>query len=354
MASHLAVIGAAVGLGSVWRFPYLAGMYGGGAFVAAFFLACAFIATPLLAAELLVGRATHRNPVDAAGVFAEDSPGGRRWNAIGVLGTLAAFLINSYYVVIAGWVLRYLWLCGPGALEGLSGPQLTAVFRSFMANPIAMGTWQVAFLLLAALISAAGLRRGIEAANRIRAPAFLLLMLILVAYACMIGDVARGLRFALWPNWSRLSAAGVLAAIGQAFFATGVGMAMMIAYCAYVPRSVSLLRSALTISGSILLVSLLATLIIFPLVFRYGVDPAQGPELVFQVLPALFAEMPAGRLVGSLLFFAPRIGDPHSNSGRDGTGGVVARGAPFYAPRRRLDDGVGHLGHGDRLSVVVQ
>lgn len=302
LASHLAVVCAAVGLGSIWRFPYLAGLYGGGAFVAVFVLACFLIATPLLVAEFILGRATLRNPPQAPGQFAKGYPGGRRWNAIGILGTVATLLISSYYTVIAGWVLRYLWMSGSGALGSMTRLQISAVFQSFLADPISMGTCHLSFVALAGLISAGGLRRGIEVANRIRAPAFLVLMLFLVVYACTVGETAHAMWFALWPDFSRLSAVGVLAAIGQAFYATGVGMAMMIAYGSYMPRGVSLAKSAAWICGSIITVSLLATMIVFPLVFRYGMNPAQGPELVFEVMPALFAEMPAGRVVGTLFF----------------------------------------------------
>jgi NSS family neurotransmitter:Na+ symporter len=155
---------------------------------------------------------------------------------------------------------------------------------------------------LVGAISARGVNRGIELANKIRAPSLLILLLILDAYALAAGDVSRGLAFAFAPDFGKLSAGVVLAAIGQAFFATGVGMAMMLAYGAYVPRGASLVRAALVISGSIVLVSVLATLMIFPLVYRYDLNPAQGAELVFNVLPIAFSEMPGGRVVGTLFF----------------------------------------------------
>jgi NSS family neurotransmitter:Na+ symporter len=156
--------------------------------------------------------------------------------------------------------------------------------------------------LLVALVSARGLNRGIEAANRIRGPGLLILLLILVAYSLATGNTERGLQFAFRPDFSALNAQVVLSAIGQAFYATGVGQAMMIAYGAYIPQGTSLVRTAFTICGSILLVSLLSTLIIFPMVFAYGLNPAQGSQLVFEVLPRVFTEMPAGRLIGTLFF----------------------------------------------------
>jgi NSS family neurotransmitter:Na+ symporter len=301
-AFYLAAVGAAVGLGSIWRFPYLTGANGGSAFVFVFILACLAIATPLLVAEFIIGRRSRRSPPEAAGEVAASFGRSRGWNAIGVLGTLATFLIMSYYTVIAGWVLAYAWKCASGELNGLARPAVAAHFREFLSSPLRVGAWHLAFIALVGSISARGVNRGIELANRIRAPGLLILLLILVAYALTTGDVTRGLTFAFAPDFGKLSANVVLAAIGQAFYATGVGMAMMLAYGAYVPLGVSLVRSALVISGSIVLVSLLATLMIFPLVYQYGLNPAQGADLVFNVLPTAFAEMPGGRLVGTLFF----------------------------------------------------
>ncbi len=302
VAVYLSVVGAAVGLGSIWRFPYLAGTGGGFAFVAVFVVACLVIATPLLVAEFVIGRWSRKSPPEAAGELALRVGRSRRWNAIGWLGTLAAFLIVSYYTMIAGWVLAYTWKCASGQLTGLSHAAVSEQFKALVSDPVTVGAWHLLFMTLVAAISAAGIERGIEIANKIRAPGLLILLLVLVGYALTRGDVARGLAFAFTPDFSKLTPDVVLAAVGQAFFATGVGMAMMLAYGAYIPKGVSLLRSALWITGSIILVSLLATLMVFPLVFAYGMNPAQGPELVFEVLPAAFAEMPGGRLIGTLFF----------------------------------------------------
>jgi neurotransmitter:Na+ symporter, NSS family len=302
LAFYLAAVGASVGLGSIWRFPYLAGANGGSAFIFVFVLACLAIATPLLVAEFMIGRRSRRSPPEAAGTVAASFGRSRAWNAIGVLGTLASFLIMSYYTVIAGWVMAYTWKCASGRIIGLPRPAIAEHFRSFLANPLEVGAWHLAFIVLVASVSARGINRGIELANKIRAPGLLILSLILVAYALTTGDVERGLAFAFAPDFGKLSANVVLAAIGQAFYATGVGMAMMLAYGAYVPAGVSLVRSALVISGSIVLVSLLATLMIFPLVFQYNLNPAQGADLVFNVLPTAFAEMPGGRIIGTLFF----------------------------------------------------
>jgi len=295
---YLCTAGASVGLGSIWRFPYLAGTGGGSAFILIFILACVLVATPLLAAEFALGRKSRLSPPDAAGAVAGDS----RWNAIGILGTLAAYLIFSYYTVIAAWVLAYAWKCSIGLLSA-AGPQHVAdLWTEFQARPFEVAAWHAAFVAMVVVISARGLQGGIEPANKIRAPALLILLLILVGYALTTGDVRRGLSFAFKPDFSAVNAQVVLAAIGQAFYATGVGQAMMIAFGAYIERGTSLVRTSLVITASILAVSLLATMMIFPLVFGYGMNPAQGPALVFDVLPRVFAEMPGGRLIGTLFF----------------------------------------------------
>jgi NSS family neurotransmitter:Na+ symporter len=302
VAFYLAGVGAAVGLGSIWRFPYLTGSLGGSAFVFVFLVAILAIATPLLVAEYMIGRQSRRNPAQAAGEIAASFGRSRAWNAIGLFGLWTAILIMSYYTIIAGWVMAYIWKCGSGELTSLARSEVPGYFNAFLAQPIAIGGWHLAFILLVAVISAGGVSKGIEVATKIRAPGLMILLMILTCYALTKGNVHRGLTFAFAPEFSRLSGGVILAAVGQAFFATGVGMGMMLAYGAYVPAGVSLIRSSLIVSGSIVLVSLLATVMIFPLVFEYGLDPAQGPDLVFNVLPIAFAEMPAGRLIGTLFF----------------------------------------------------
>jgi neurotransmitter:Na+ symporter, NSS family len=302
LAVYLGTIGAAVGLGSIWRFPYLAGTLGGGAFIGLFVLACLVIATPLLIAEYMIGRYSGLAPTDAAGAMAVSIGRSRRWNIIGQIGTTAAFLITSYYSIVAGWVVAYAWKCATGALAGLSRTGLQGEWQHFLAGPWQLMGWQVLFLGLVAFISGRGLGPGIELASRIRAPALLVLLLLLDAYSLATGDVAQTVQFVFAPHWSAVSPNVVLAAIGQAFYATGVGMAMMLAYGSYMPRRAPLVRPALLVSGSILAVSLLATILVFPLVFRFRMNPAGGPTLVFDVLPTAFSFMPGGRWIGSVFF----------------------------------------------------
>jgi NSS family neurotransmitter:Na+ symporter len=301
-AFYLVTVGAAVGLGSIWRFPYLAGTSGGFAFIFLFVIACVFIAMPLLVAEFMIGRWSRRSPPQAAGEIAMRFGASRAWNLIGWAGTLACYLIFTYYPMIAGWVLAYTWKFASGQFAGMSQQQVGEQFSAFLANPVELASWHALFLLLVGFISTRGLQRGIEATNRIRAPALLAILLALVAFALATGDVERGLQFAFSPDFSKITAQVLLAAIGQAFFAIGVGVGLMMAYGAYVAHDVSLIRSAVIITMSIIVVSMLASLMIFPLVFAYGMDPAGGPQLVFDVLPRAFALMPAGQLVGTLFY----------------------------------------------------
>lgn len=302
LAVYLGTAGASVGLGSIWRFPYLAGTGGGSAFILVFVLACVLVATPLLAAEFALGRASRLSPPEAAGAVAVTMGRSSRWNIIGILGTLAAFLLFSYYTVIAAWLLAYAWKCGIGILTAAGPRHVAALWNEFQSKPLEVAAWHAGFVAIVILISARGLQKGIEPANKIRAPALLALLLILVTYSLATGDVRRGLSFAFKPDFSAINAQVVLSAIGQAFYATGVAQAMMIAFGAYMQPGTSLVRASLAITGAILLVSLLATMMIFPLVFGYGMNPAQGPELVFDVLPRVFTEIPGGRVMGTLFF----------------------------------------------------
>jgi NSS family neurotransmitter:Na+ symporter len=302
LAVYLAAAGAAVGLGSVWRFPYLAGTSGGSAFILVFVVACLLIATPQVAAELALGRRSRASPPEAAGTVAAAAGRSRGWNVIGILGTISAYILFSYYTVIAGWVLAYTWKCAAGILAAAGPRGVEPLWSRFLANPLELGAWHAAFVLLVMVISARGLQRGIEPANKVRGPALLALLCILVIYSLTTGDVRRGLTFAFKPNFASLDAQVVLAAVGQAFYATGAGQAMMLAYGAYIDRGTSVVRTSLVITASILVVSILSTLMIFPLVFGYGLNPAEGPELVFKVLARVFTEMPGGRAVGALFF----------------------------------------------------
>jgi neurotransmitter:Na+ symporter, NSS family len=298
----LGAVGTAVGLGSIWRFPYLAGSGGGFVFIAVFVVACLIFGAPVLVGEILIGRWSRQSPPLAAGAIARQFGYSTRWNIVGWSGSLAGFLILTYYTMIAGWVMAYTWffLSGNYAVGGVA--PAVEKFTRFVADSRAVSLWQLGFIVLVALISIRGVNRGVEWINRIRAPALLALLLVLAAYSLATGDVARGLHFAFAPDLHRLTPTVVLGAVGQALFALGISAGAIIAYGSYMAPGESLSRNVYAVVGSIFVVSLLATVTIFPLVFRYGLNPAQGPELVFQVLPVAFAQMPGGRFFGTLFF----------------------------------------------------
>jgi neurotransmitter:Na+ symporter, NSS family len=315
LAFSLSAVGAAVGLGSIWRFPYLAGAGGGFAFILVFVIACLVFGAPVLVAEIVIGRWSRRSPPQAAGEIAARFGFSGRWNVVGWTGSVAGFLAVSYYTMIAGWVLAYTWFFLSGNYAHGGAAAAVGKFHAFIADSRAVSLWQLGFFALVALISARGVNRGVEWANRWRAPALLAILLALVAYSLATGDVVRGLKFAFAPDLSRLSPAIVLAAVGQSLFALGISAGIMIAYGAYMPAGESLARAVLAVIGSIFAVSLLATVAIFPLVFHYGLNPAGGPQLVFEVLPVAFGEMPGGRVIGTLFFallilaaFTPSVG----------------------------------------------
>ncbi len=301
-AFYLSVAGAAVGLGTLWRFPFLAGQHGGGLFVVVFIAASVVIAVPLLTAEFLIGRRGGPNVPLAAGRVAAASGRSPRWAAIGILGTLAIFLIMTYYSVIGGWVLSYVAAYATGAASGLDHAALTARFSGLLADPWRLMFWHAAFMGATVLISAAGLHRGIERGNKVMMPGLFGILLGLAIYALNQGDPSRAIAFLTRVDFAQMSGALVLDAVGQAFFATGVGMAIMIAYGSHVSAETSLPKSAAVVVLSIVLASVLSSLLIFPLVFGSGVDPAQGPQLAFIVLPSIFVGMPGGAVVGTLFF----------------------------------------------------
>ena len=302
LAFYLSIAGAAVGLGTLWRFPFLAGQHGGGLFVLVFVVACLLIAVPLLTAEYLLGRRGGPNVPLGAGRVASASGLSSRWAAIGMLGTLAIFLIMTYYSVIGGWVFSYVEAYATGAVSELSHAEITTRFNALLADPWRLTFWHAAFMAATVAISAAGLHRGIEIANKIMMPGLFSILLALAIYALNQGDAGHAIAFLTRVDFSQLSGSLVLAAVGQAFFATGVGMAIMIAYGSHVGPLTSLPRSAVIVALSIILASVLCSLLIFPLVFGSGVDPAQGPQLAFIVLPSIFVGMPGGGIVGTLFF----------------------------------------------------
>lgn len=295
----LAGIGSAVGLGNIWRFAYVAGENGGGAFLLVYLAIVAALGVPLVVAELAIGK---RGGADAATAFEALAPRSA-WRYAGWIGVVGAALILSYYAVIAGWALRYFALAATGALWEVPAGGYAAGFQAFIAHPLAPPLWQTAMMLTAMLVVVGGVARGIERANLWLMPLLALIVTLLAAYALTLPGSAAGVAFLLSPDWSAALRPGViLAALGQAFFSIGVGMAVYVTYGSYMRQEHSVVRSATVIVVADTLFAIIAGLAIFPAVFAMGGDPAAGPELAFITLPQIFLAMPAGRLIGAVFF----------------------------------------------------
>ncbi len=300
----MASVGFAVGLGNIWRFPYITGENGGGAFVL-IYIACALgIGVPILMAEVMLGRRGQQTPDGAMRRVAQAEGASSRWRWVGVMTLLTAFLILATYAVVAGWVLEYLFFAvGSGFADLTSAEASGAAFSAVLADNMGMLLWTFIALALTGAIVASGVKDGIERVVSVLMPTLFLLLVVLVVYGAVVGDFGRAMAFLFQPDFSKITASTALVAIGQAFFSVGVAMAGMMTYGAYLPKSVSIGRSVILIIFADTLVALLAGMAIFPLVFQHGLDPSGGPGLIFETLPLAFADMPGGHFF-SVLFFA--------------------------------------------------
>lgn len=295
----LATVASAVGLGNIWRFSYVAGENGGGAFLLAYLAAVAVLGLPLMLAEFALGRRARADVVSAY-AFEMRSP---RWAWAGWLAVAAAMAILSYYAVIAGWAWRYFGTYLLGAEVGMGREAVADHFARFLASPQTLG-WQLLVLALATAVVIAGVRNGIERVARIVMPLLAAIVIALAAYSLTLGGAHAGLAFLFAPDFAALARPQVwLAAFGQAFFSLGVGVGTLATYGSYVPGEARLARSALLVAGLDTTFALAAGMAIFPAVFAFGLDPAKGPALAFITLPQVFAVMPGGAWVG-LAFFA--------------------------------------------------
>ncbi|MEO1240913.1 MAG: sodium-dependent transporter [Pseudomonadota bacterium] len=305
----LAAVGSAVGLGNVWKFPYIVGEHGGGAFVLVYLACIALIGAPVLMAEILVGRRGGGSAVQAFRSLASSENVSGNWAIIGWIGILCAFLILSFYSVVAGWSLSYLWFALTGSLQGVSsdnaklGQEMSQIFAGLLANPWALIVGHTLVMVATMLIVARGIRRGLEAAVRWMVPGLFMILIALVVYAASTtGAFGRAATFMFRPNFSALDGEAVLVALGHAFFTLSVGMTAMMTYGAYLKKDISIGSSATAIAGLDTVVALLAGLAIFPIVFAAGLEPGAGPGLVFVTLPIAFAQIPGGAIIAALFF----------------------------------------------------
>jgi len=298
----MASVGFAVGLGNIWRFPYITGENGGAAFVIVY-LACAFgIGIPILMAELLIGRRGQASPPNAMANVASENGKSRQWRVVGGMGLLAAYTIEIVYAVIVGWVLWYLFKAITTGFADMDGVAASAEFASVLDDTLGMIFWTLIGLSITGYIIYSGVQNGIERAVVVMMPLMFVLLIALAGYNYFAGGFSEAVSWLFTPDFSKIGPETLLVAIGQAFFSIGVAMGGMMIYGSYLPKSISITQSVFIIVIADTLVAILAGLVIFPAVFSNGLDPAAGPGLIFQTLPVAFAQMPGGHVFGVLFF----------------------------------------------------
>ena len=298
----LAVTGSAIGLGNIWKFPYVAGANGGGAFVLVYLICILVIGFPIMVSEILLGRKGRRNPITSMQLLGKEETGSQSWKIVGFIGLFAGFLILSYYSVIAGWTLHYFTLSVTGGFDELDTNQVNLLFSELTSSISTQAIFHTFFMVMTVIIIARGIKNGLEKAVKIMMPALLFIMVILLIYSITQGDFAKGVDFLLKPDFSKITAESILAAMGQAFFTLSLGMGCIVMYGAYLPKNESIVKTSLTIIFCDTLIALLAGLVIFPIVFDNNLAPTDGPGLIFLTLPLAFSDITGGMLFGSLFF----------------------------------------------------
>lgn len=288
----LAAAGSAIGLGAIWKFPYMAGTNGGGIFLILFLLMTVFIGAPILLAEFIIGRNSQKDAVMSYKHLAPKSA----WPILGYGGVIASFMILSFYSVVGGWILSYLGRSLTGSLSGLTQAQYGSTFEKIIAHPVEAVAVQFLFMLLTIGVVQGGVQQGIEKASKYMMPALFIIFVVLVIRSLTLDGAMKGVEFFLKPDWSAVTRETILLALGQSFFALSVGLSVMVTYASYLPRGESLTKSAFSVVGLNIFISLLAGLVIFPAVFALGFEPEAGPGLVFVVLPAVFEQIAFGGL----------------------------------------------------------
>lgn len=299
----LAAAGSAVGLGNIWKFPYITGENGGGAFVLVYLVCILALGIPVMMAEVLLGRRGRQSPVNAMRDLTRQAGLHGGWNSIGWMGVVAGLLILSYYSVIAGWALAYIPIVAGGQLQGAGGADAKALFDALLVDADTLIFWHSVFMALTVAVVIGGVTRGLGVAVRILMPLLFLLLVVLLVFAYREGDFARGFAFLFDFNTSALTMRGVLEALGHSFFTLSLGMGSIMAYGAYMPRHASIGKTILMVGALDTLVALMAGMAIFPIVFAHpAINVAAGPELLFISLPVAFGNMPGGLLVGFIFF----------------------------------------------------
>ncbi len=293
-----AAAGSAIGLGNIWRFPYVVGESGGGAFLLIYLSFVLLLGIPVMLSEFVIGRKARRN---AYGSFKKIAPG-TLWPVVGIMGIVAAFVILAFYSTIAGWTLHYVYLSLVDGFAGKGTTDLTSMFESFQASRFMPLFWQMLFILITAFIILSGVKKGIEKYSKILMPFLVVLLLGLCIRSLTLPGSMQGLTFLFSPDFSQINAAVILSALGQAAFSLSIGMGALITYASYFPKNTNLANTAFEVSIADVIIAILAGIAIFPAVFALGMEPDSGVGLIFMVLPNVFLQIPGGYFV-ALAFF---------------------------------------------------
>ena len=298
----LAATGSAVGLGNIWKFPYITGENGGGAFVLVYLACVVLIGIPIMIAETMLGRRSQRDPIETMELLTEEANADKNWHYLGWMGVIAGLLILSYYSVIAGWATAYIFKAFAGSFFDADGAAIKGIFNDFVASPTQLIFWHSLFMLATLLIVVRGVHNGLEKAVQWLMPTLFVMLLLLVGYAMTTESYFQGLHFLFVPDFSKLTSNSVLTAMGHAFFTLSLGMGAIMVYGSYLPKNVSIAQTTFLIAGADTVVALLAGIAIFPIVFANNLHPDSGPGLIFQTLPIAFGAMTGGWLMGILFF----------------------------------------------------
>ncbi len=301
----LAATGSAVGLGNIWRFPYLTAENGGGAFVLIYLVCVALIGIPVMMAEILIGRRGRQSPINTMETLAIEAGDNPHWKWVGWFGVLAGFLILSYYSVIGGWTLSYVLYTASNSFTNATADGVGFIFSDLVGSPSTLIAWHSVFMLFAIVVVARGVKGGLEVAVKYMMPALFIMLLIMVAYSTTTGEFVRTLKYLFTFDLDTLeknTGSIILAAMGQAFFSLSIGMGAIMVYGSYLQRDASIFKASVGIALADTMVALLAGLAIFPIVFAYNMEPNEGAGLIFKTLPIAFGKMPGGTFFGTMFF----------------------------------------------------
>ncbi len=299
----MAATGSAVGLGNIWKVPYIAGENGGGAFVLVYLACILLVGLPVMVAEVMLGRRGRQSPVNTMRALTAEAGAHRFWRGMGWLGCLIALLVLSFYSVIAGWALAYIPEMATGAFQGANAQATKDIFDMMLQDRDRLMLWHTIFMVMTVVVVAGGVTRGLGTAARVLMPVLFILLVILLVFSYQYGDFSQGFEFLFSFDFSKLTLRGVLEALGHAFFTLSLGVGAIMAYGAYMPANASIGKTVLTVALLDTVVALMAGMAIFPIVFAHGgIDPGAGPALLFVTLPVAFGAMQAGILIGGLFF----------------------------------------------------